>query len=174
MYALTFCDTGVITTRVDGTPHSTHLPAFAICSEHKNGTDRATIRTHAHEVTTTHINTLLPSLGLTQYQGSVNLVTGEEEFNVAFITDTPPVEENLIPIYTHVRGATALIHSVSRNRPDVTVDVSHEMRDAVHNTATFVSVITIVDGGVEAQHSALTSTMRTNGTPMGCDMPIVV
>lgn len=174
MYALTFCDTGVIDTRVDGAPHSTHVPAFAICSEHKDGTDRATIRAHAHKIAATHITTLLPSLGLTQYQESAKLVTGEEEFNVAFIADTPPVEENLIPIYTHVRGAAALTHSVSRNRPDITVDVSHEMRDLMHNTATFVSVITIVDGDVEAQHSALTSTMRTDGTPMGCDMPIVV
>lgn len=174
MYALTFCDTGVVTTRVDGAPHSAHVPAFAICSEHDDGTDRATIRAHAHEIATTHITTLLPSLGLTQYQGSMKLVTGEEEFNVAFIANTPPVEENLAPIYTHVRGAAALTHSVSRNKPDVTVDVSHEMRDATHNTATFVSVITIVDSSVTTQHSALTSTMRTDGTPIDCDMPRVV
>lgn len=174
MYALTFCDTGVVTTRTGGAPHSAHLPAFAICSEHDDGTDRATIRAHAHEVATTHITTLLPSLGLTQHQGSAKLVTGEEEFDVAFITDTLPVEENLIPIYTHIRGAAALTHSVSRNRPDVTVDVSHDMRDATHNTVTFASVITIVDGGITAQHSTLTSTMRTDGTPMDCDMPRVV
>lgn len=174
MYALTFCDTGVITTRVDGAPHNAHLPAFAICSEHTDGTDRATIRAHAHKIAATHITTLLPSLGLTQYQGSVKLVTGEEEFNVACVTDTPPVEENLVPIYTHIRGAAALTHSVSRNKPDITVDVSHDMRDATHNTVTFASVITISDDGVEAQHSTLTSTMRTNGTPMDCDMPIVI
>ena len=174
MYALTFCDTGVINTRVNDAPHSAHLPPFAICSEHEDGTDHEAIRAHAHKVAATHINTLLPRPGLMQYQGSVKLVTSEEEFDVAFITDTPPVEENLIPIYTHVRGAAALTHSVSRNRPDVTVDVSHEMRDATQNTATFASVITIINDGVTTQHSALTSTMRTDGTPMDCDMPVVV
>lgn len=174
MYALTFCDTGVITTRVDGALHSAHLPPFAICSEHTDGTDRATIRAHVRKIAAAHIATLLPSLELTQYQGSAKLITGEEEFDVACVTDTPPVEENLNPIYTHIRGAAALTHSVSRNKPDITVDVSHDMRDATHNTVTFASVITIIDGGVEAQHSTLTSTMRTDGTPMDCDIPIVV